>query len=396
MLWVVTVTETYLKDYYQQYIMRIMILFLMLLASRSTVIITVLDADGNFLEGAEVRFCSYTEITDSEGKAVFKNVPRPENTIGGACSLEIYKEGYLSVSDAFGVTEDMERTYILYSNIMITVSGTVYYNKSDNPAPFVSLRVYDAQTNKALFSELTNEEGEFSFEVSEDRSIYVVVSDYEDQKVYLSLEKDQIVIVNTKGVISNAEITARTVTGKPLEGVLVTLKGQNTYTGETNSRGSVTFSGVLNGDYVLIAEKPGYSTITKEISIISRERDGISQVSVTMEAATGKLEVNIKTESGKPLSATISISGEESMVAQVEQETFNVKPGEYTIEVKAPGYKTVEKKVEVSENEVTSLEFLLEKSERTVKVESKSLPWGGILLAVGIAGALILAAKLKK
>jgi hypothetical protein len=376
--------------------MKMVFLLLVLLASRSTVVFTVVDSDGNPIEGAEIRFCGYQEVTDAEGKAVFKNIPQPENTIGGACGLEIFKEGYLPVTDAFGVTEDMEKTYILYSNVMTTVSGTVYYDRSDNPAPFVSVRVYDAKTDQALFSVLTNEQGEFSFEISEDRSIYVVVSDYDDQKVYLSLEENQIVIVNTKGVYSAVEVTVRTTTGKVLEGVLITLEGADAYktTRKTNEKGLVLFSKVANGDYVLTAEIPGYSTVTKEISVISRERDSVFQVSVTMEVATGQLKVNVTTESGEPLLATVTITGEETVVVQVQQETFDVIPGMYTVEVKSPGYKAVEKQVEILEGEITSLEFTLEKSERTVKVESKAFPWEIVMvMVVAAAGVIIIYLK---
>ncbi|MBU7034862.1 MAG: hypothetical protein HXS49_06710, partial [Theionarchaea archaeon] len=138
--------------------MKWVIVLLIILASRSTVVITVVDSQQNPLEGADIYFCARYAVSDAQGMATFKEIPDPSGTPSGACMVEIRKEGYLTIVDAVAVTEDMSLQYILYSAILSTLSGIVYFDTSDNPAPFIALRMYDARTHEFLGPVLTDAE----------------------------------------------------------------------------------------------------------------------------------------------------------------------------------------------------------------------------------------------
>ncbi|MBU7030761.1 MAG: hypothetical protein HXS48_27765, partial [Theionarchaea archaeon] len=74
------------------------VLILFLLSPGSTVTFIVLDSSENPLEGADIYFCGRKAVTDAEGAAAFEDIPDLSNTPYGGCTLEIKKEGYLTVT----------------------------------------------------------------------------------------------------------------------------------------------------------------------------------------------------------------------------------------------------------------------------------------------------------
>lgn len=367
------------------------VLILFLLSPGSTVTFIVLDSHENPVEGADIYFCARKAVTDHEGTAAFEDIPDLSNTPYGGCTLEITKEGYLTVTDAFAVTEDMVLTYVLYSEIMATVSGIVYFDSSDNPAAFVALRVYDVLTGEQLPSVLTNGEGRFTFQLSVDRSVYIIVSDYENQKFYVTAEKEQVLVVNTKGIVTDVEITVRDDRGRPLEGVSVMLQSDVVHNGSTNTKGTVMLTEVINGEYTLILEKEGYVTITEDISVISPERGGVYHLDFVMEKAHGTVTVQVFSQSGEPLTAQVGVTaeGKEILQKSVEgSETIILEPGQYTFTVDAMGFEPVTRQVLVLEGRTTSVDFELEKSQRTVKVTTERFPVE-IVVIVCAAGVIL-------
>ncbi|MBU6996328.1 MAG: carboxypeptidase regulatory-like domain-containing protein [Theionarchaea archaeon] len=378
--------------------MKWVIVLLIILASRSTVVITVVDSQQNPLEGADIYFCARYAVSDAQGMATFKEIPDPSGTPSGACMVEIRKEGYLTIVDAVAVTEDMSLQYILYSAILSTLSGIVYFDTSDNPAPFIALRMYDARTHEFLGPVLTDAEGRFSFEVSEDRSVYCIVSDYEDQKFFLSSDTDQVLVVRTAGILADVEVTVRDDKGRAIEKAHVTLEaGETLFEGETDSKGIVTFQQVVKGDYTLVVQKEGYTPVERGVSVAPSERGGLYSEEVTMVRAEGVLHVSVNTESGVPLSALVTITGvEETRYVSIEGEAdVSLLPGTYTVQASCAGYTSETQQVELVENGVRSVTFFLEKQQRTVTVVTKSFPWEVILLGVVIA-VLVAVLFLKK
>ncbi|MBU7015639.1 MAG: hypothetical protein HXS52_03840 [Theionarchaea archaeon] len=372
--------------------MRWVIVFLLILASRSTVVFTVVDSQQNPLEGADIYFCARYAATDAQGMATFKEIPDPSNTPSGACMLEIRKDGYLPVIDAVAVTGDLSLRYVLYSAVMSTISGIVYFDTSDTPALFIALRVYDSQTHEFLGPVLTDAEGRFSFEVSVDRSVYCIVSDYEDQKFFLWSDTEQVLVVRTAGVITDVEVSVRDERGRPMEKVHVILEaGDSLVEGETDSTGTVVFHQVVKGEYLLTVEKESYITIEKEISVAPSERGGMVSEQVTLMRAEGSLQVHVNSDSGVPLVARVDITGQEgSMSLSVEGETeVSLYPGTYSVEASSAGYSSETQEVVIVQDETRSMTFFLEKQQRTVTIVAKSFPWGVIILGVAVAALAV-------
>jgi hypothetical protein len=373
-----------------------LVLFLLFLSPGSTVTFHIMDSGQNPLEGVEIFFCARKEVTDAGGTATFTDIPDLSSTPYGGCTLEIKKEGYNPVTDAFAVTEDMVLTYVLYSDVAATVSGVVYFDSEDNPAPFAVIRIYDAVTGEALPTELTDVEGRFSFEISVDRPVYIVVSDYEDQKFYVTFEQEQALVVNTKGIISDVEITVHDTTGMSLEGVSIRLEaGTMVYEGKTDARGKAVIRNVSNGEYTTILEKKGYTTKVQDIFVVSPERGVPYNLDVILEKAAGTLTVVVTSQSGEPVPAQVTITreGEEiNRISFTETKTILLEPGIYTVEIQAAGYEPVKRQVLILEGQTKSLAFELEKTEetkRTVKVTSRRFPVEVVLLGSAAAAVLL-------
>lgn len=376
--------------YTMKWLLPVLILFL--LSPGSTVTFIVLDSSENPLEEADIYFCGRKAITDAEGVATFEDIPDLSNTPYGGCTLEIKKEGYLTVTDAFAVTEDVVLTYVLYSDVMATISGIVYFDSSDNPAAFVALRVYDGLTGEQLPSVLTDSEGRFSFELSVDRSVYILVSDYENQKFYVTAGKEQVLVVNTKGIVTDVEVSVRDAKGRPLEDVFVRLES-HVHEGRTNAKGTVIFTNVTNGDYTITLEKEGYVSITENVSVLSPERGGVYRLDFVLEKAVGTVMVHVIYH-GDIVSSrlTITSGGEEIVQKTIEgSETITLEPGQYTFTVEAVGLEPVKRQVLVLEGRTTSVDFELEKSQRTVKVTTEKFPTEVVagLCAAGVVLILI-------
>ena len=366
-------------------------LVLLLLSPGSTVMFIVQDSQGDPIEGADISFCARRGITDREGMATFKDIPDLSNTPYGGCTLSIQKEGYISVTDAFSVSGDMVLTYILYSAVMASISGTICFDSSQNPAPFTSIRIFDGSTHVQLFSLISDAEGGFSFEISEDRSIYAVISDYDDQKFFLTPGKDQVLVVNTRGISSTVLISVRDPDGRPLTGARVTLSsGPLLYTDETDEKGTASLKGVTNGIYTMTVENEAYVTVTQSLTIAAPERGGSQTVNITLERTTGMLELEIISES--PLSVRVLITQEGTELLKItvsEGGLFTLEPGLYGVEVSATGYEPVKRQVLILEGQTQSLVIELEETQRRVTVTSEKFSYTGIILVlcgVGVMG----------
>ena len=357
-----------------------------LLSPGNTVIFTVEDAQGNPIEGARISFCARFAITDARGIATFSDIPDLSNTPYGGCTLSIEKEGYTPVQDAFSVPGDMELTYILYSDILATISGTVYFDTSQTPAPFTAIRIYDVLTDTRLLSIITDEYGRFSFEMPVDRALYGIVSEYDDQKFFLSTEKEQVLIVNTRGIRSDISISVRDPQGRPLQEARITLSsGSLQYNGSTDERGTAFLEDVINGMYMMSVEKEGYGTVEQTLTLTASERGGTHWVDIVMELSTGLLELEIHVESPVPVRVVISQEEEEIYGAMVtKKEQITLIPGLYVVNISAPGYLSVTRQVLILENQTHSMAVDLEKTQRRVQATSEKFPYTGILLICGI------------
>jgi hypothetical protein len=375
--------------------MRWLFVFIVLLASRSTVVLYVVDSGGNPVEGAEIYFCARKAVTDAKGIATFTDIPDLSDTPYGGCMLEIHKEGYITVIDAFAVTEDMELTYVLYSEVITTIEGTVYFDRSDNPAPFVAVRVYDAVTGAPVVSVLTDDEGHFSFEISADRNVYIIVSDYENQKFYVRPEHKNVLVIATTGIVSDVDISVRDDKKRPLENVIVRLEAGAVYQGKTDAKGVLVLGDVPTGEYTLTVTKEGYSPVVDTVFVVPPERGGVFTIALTMEKAVGTLTVSVSSGTNPLYAQAVITSGEFVYRATVDgTKTIVIEPGVYTVEVTSPGYESAKRQVIIVENQEKSVQFTLKKLERTVKVKSEpSKDWWLIIVVVVVSIGILLLKK---
>jgi hypothetical protein len=371
------------------------LLILLLLNPGSTVTFIIIDSGGIPVEGVEIYFCGRKAVTDADGTAIFQDIPDLSNTPYGGCTLEIRKEGYTPIRDAFSISEDSVLTYIVYSDITAVISGVVYFDTTDNPASFRAVRIYDAVTGESLPPVLTDEQGRFAFEVPADRPVYVVVSDYEDQRFYLSHEREEILMVNTKGIVTDVTISIRDKNGRPLESVSVTVAaGPVIHEGVTDAEGFLIMTRISNGDYTLTLEKEGYTTYVQPLSIVSQERDSTVTLEYMLEEVVGTVVVEVFTQAGDVISSRIVITHKEEAVAHFsgpDTEPLQIPPGIYTVAVTASGFEPAKRQVLILGGQTNTVTFYLEESrkERKVEVSTRAIPVELLIVAVTAAGVLL-------
>ena len=203
-------------------------------------------------------------------------------------------------------------------------------------------------------------------------------------------------MVNTKGIISDVEITVRDTTGMFLEGVSTRLEaGTVVYEGKTDATGKAVIRNVSNGEYTLTIEKKGYTAKVQDIFVASPERGVPYTFDVVMEKAAGTLTVVVTSQSGEPVLAQVTVTreGEEiSCISFTETKTILLEPGIYTVEIEAAGYEPVKRQALILEGQTKSFTFELEKTEeakRTVKATSERSPVEIVLFGVAAAAVIL-------
>lgn len=161
----------------------------------TTLTVRVFDVTGNPIEGATVKVAYEEQQTNNEGIAILE-IPQ-QYTV--PISLVVTKEGYESYGAVLNPPYPTNLEVVLHSSETGFITGTVYLDSTDTPAGggYV-VEFYDARLNEKIGITVTDENSRFEFEVSIDRSCFLIVTDFPEQRFEASPGEDVDIIVKTK------------------------------------------------------------------------------------------------------------------------------------------------------------------------------------------------------
>jgi hypothetical protein len=159
-----------------------------------TLTIRVFDVDGNPIEDADVKVAYDERKTNAEGIAVME-IPQ-QYTV--PLSVIVSKEGYERYSTVINPPYPSSMEVVLYSSEKDFIRGTVYFDSTDNPAGggYV-IEFYDALLNESIGIAVTDENSQFELEVSVDRTCFLIVTDFPEQRFEAKPGEDIDIIIKT-------------------------------------------------------------------------------------------------------------------------------------------------------------------------------------------------------
>ena len=214
---------------------------------QNTVTIIVKSTTGDTIAGATVKLGTYSMTSNSEGKAIFENVPN------GTYSLTVTKEDYTSYSDVYDITGN--------TTIPVTLTST---KKND-----ITILVKDAANNAVVGAEVTlTPTVGTAMSNNTDSQGKVVFTDVESGNYTLEVEKsgfstytqsinvtgDQTFTAVIKTYYNLNFIIIDGIENSPLNGAQVKVEALEK---TTDSQGKATFS-LPSGTYNVRVEKENY------------------------------------------------------------------------------------------------------------------------------------------
>lgn len=161
----------------------------------TTLTVKVTDINGDPIEGATVKVAYDVQETDADGVAVIE-IPQ-QYTV--PISLVVSKEEYESYGAVLNPPYPTYLEVILYSVETDYIRGTLYFDSVDNPAGAgYVIEVFDALLNESVGIAVTDENSQFEFEVSVDRTCYLVVTEFPEQRFEASPGDDIDMIIETE------------------------------------------------------------------------------------------------------------------------------------------------------------------------------------------------------
>jgi len=180
-------------------ILKVIIIIVLLLAviypaTAGTLTVRVFDIEGNPIEGAKVKVAYDERETNSEGIAIIE-IPQ-QYTV--PISLLVSKEEYESYGAVLNPPYPTNLEVVLYSSETDFILGTLYFDSADNPAGAgYVIEFYDARLNEEVGITVTDDESRFEFEVSVDRTCFLIVTEYPEQRFEAKPGEDIDVVVKT-------------------------------------------------------------------------------------------------------------------------------------------------------------------------------------------------------
>ncbi|MBW8384213.1 MAG: hypothetical protein K0M69_17050, partial [Youngiibacter sp.] len=228
---------------------------------RATVKVIKYDENMNLLEGAEFTLTDgeYTETatTNSEGIAIFENVPYGEYML----SETEAPEGYLLSSNEEQVVIDGSEEELEFEFVNSLITGTVKVTKYDEDENLLEGAEFTLTDGEYTETATTNSEGiaifenvpygEYILSETEAPEGYLLSSNEEDVVIDGSEEELEFEFVNSL-ITGTAKVIKYDENENLLEGAEFTLTdGEYTETATTNSEGIAIFENVPYGEYML-------------------------------------------------------------------------------------------------------------------------------------------------
>ena len=251
--------------------------------------------------------------TDGNGVLTFSNLPLGNYYYAETASLPSYV--FDSSLKAFSISEGGQVVRVTATNTR--ASGGIRITKTDdsgNPLPGVTFTLYDSGQNPITTGQ-SDSSGVITFTglslgnyyVAETATLPGYVLDSSIFPVTISENGQTITLSATNSRASGSIHIAKTDdSGNPLSGVTFSLydSGQNQISsGQTDSNGVVTFSGLPLGDYFYAetASLPGYVFDNSLKAVSITENGQVVTVTATNTLARGSIQITKVNESGAPL-----------------------------------------------------------------------------------------------
>lgn len=339
--------------------------------------VTVSNLNGEPLTGATVTLkkegkTAATGNTDTSGRVVLSNLE------SGAYVLEVTLTGYTGYTETLNLSADTTKNITLYRGAVI--HGYVYYDNTQNPAANVAVRVYETETQLQTVSDVTDTNGYFIVDnIAENKSYYIVVESYEDQKKQGIVPVSSptagnalTIIIKTEGEIIGVVQNEK---GNPLPGAKITLKdsqGQFVTSTTTGNIGSFTLK-VTPGKFYVEVTLAGYETFQGTLFTVEyKEIEDLGLITLTSNKGT--LVVSVSSEEGVPLDATVAIKDAagnliDTLTVTGGQATAEVNIGTYNLEASAEGYQPMmATNIAIESGTTVTQDFVLSLAPGSVKI----------------------------
>lgn len=342
-----------------------------------TLTVVLTDINGDPVAGATVTVTQEgdtvsTSTSDASGRVIIADLE------SGTYTLEVTAQGYNTHTEALSLSANTTKDITLYRGAVI--HGYVYYDNTQNPAPNVAVRIYESETELQIVSDITDTNGYFAVDnIAENKTYYIVVENYEDQKKQGIIAVDApttanalTIIVKTEGEIIGV---VQDEAGAPLPGAKITLRdsqGQFVNSTSTSNIGSFTFK-VTPGKYYIEVTLPGHEDYQGELFTVEyKEVEDLGLI--TLSSQTGTLVVSVQSEAGDFLDATLTIKDETGNIIDTITVTggtasVEVPVGVYSLEATALDYKPqVITNVSIESGTTVSQDFILRLASGSIRV----------------------------
>jgi hypothetical protein len=339
--------------------------------------VTVADLNQDPVAGATVTLTLdggtvATTSTDAAGKVTLSDLD------SGTYTLEVSAAGYKAHTESINLSANMNKDITLYRGAVI--HGYVYYDNTQNPAPNVAVRVYEAQTELQIVSDVTDTNGYFVVDnVADDKTYYIIVENYEDQKKQGIIAVDMPTTANAMTIIIKTEGEIIGVVqdeeGAPLPGAKVTLRdGQGQFINSTSSNniGSFTFK-VTPGQYYVEVTLPNYEDYKGDIFTVEyKEVEDLGLI--TLNSRIGTLVVTVQSGEGEFLDASVTVKDAAGNIVDTISvvggtASLDMTVGTYSLEADVEGYQSqVATNIVIEAGTTVSQEFVLSPSLGSIMV----------------------------
>jgi hypothetical protein len=342
-----------------------------------TLTLNVSNLNGDPISGANVTLRKdgdtvATASCDAQGQAVIGDLE------SGTYSMEVSAAGYSSYAESVNLSSNTTKNITLYRGAVI--HGYIYYDNTQNPASNVAVRIYESQTELQVVSDITDTSGYFVVDnISGDKSYYIVVENYEDQKKQGIVPVEGpttanaiTIIIKTEGEIIGV---IQDETGSPLPGAKVTLRdGNDQFVNSTSSNniGSFTFK-VTPGKYYVEVTLFNYDDYKGDLFTVEyKEIEDLGLI--TLISKTGSLVVTVQDVDGNVLDATVRVTDElgnliDSLSVVGGTASADLIIGTYTLEADAEGYVSqVATNVVIESGTTASQDFVLNSAPGSISI----------------------------
>jgi hypothetical protein len=299
------------------------------------------------ITGATVTIGSSKTTTASNGSYSISGLS------GGAATVTVTAANYTTSSSNITISGNQSLNLTL-TPILYSVSGYIYdgeASKADTPLSGATVTIGGETVT-------TGTTGSYSITglTAGSYSVTVVKTGY---ITYLgqpfSVSSNMTDSLTLKPIVSTVSGVVTSAAGTPLSGVTVTLGSAKV---TTNSTGSYSFTGLLNGSYTLTATASYYNTDSTSVTVSgSNVTNANLSLTPTPYTVSGYIYDGAASKANTPLAGATVTIGSETMTTGANGSYSITGPthGTYTMTVSKTGYVSSSKSFSLTANTTTTL-----------------------------------------